>query len=70
MLVHAWCEYDFGGSLGGNNNEEIFRVDSNLSKDEVRTLIFEYIKNASGVEEDEDLEGMWGFDTDFDAVDL
>ncbi len=70
MLVRVWCEYDFGGRLGGNSNEEIFRVDSNLSKEEVRELIFDYIKNASGVEEDEDLDGMWSFYTDFDGVDL
>lgn len=59
--IKVWCEYDFGGSFGGNNDEDIFEIPSGLSVHQVRQLIVAHLKQAAGVEED-DLEGLYDWE--------
>lgn len=68
MLVHAWCEYDFSGSFGGNNNEDIFNVDDGLTEEQINDLVVSYLEKNSGLSEDE-LDGLWGWSV-FDPVSI
>ncbi len=56
--IKVWCEYDFSGNFGGNNNEDIFKVnmDDNIDK-----LVLNFLIKATGLDE-EDLEGLYGWD--------
>ena len=55
--IKVWCEYDFSGNFGGNNNEDIFEVnmDDNIDK-----LVLNFLIKATGLDE-EDLEGLYGW---------
>ena len=55
--VKVWCEYDFSGNFGGNNNEDIFKVnmDDNIDK-----LVLNFLIKATGLDE-EDLEDLYGW---------
>ena len=59
-MVHikVWCEYDFCGSFGGNNNEEVFVVEDDLDGSVIDARIGEYLVNTTNISE-EDLEGLW-----------
>lgn len=59
--IKVWCEYDFGGSFGGNNNEDIILVDPNILQDEIITRIEEYLMKATNLTK-EDLEGLWDWE--------
>lgn len=48
-FIKVWCEYDFSGSFGGNNNEEIFMVDSELSQTEIEELVLTKLSNYTGL---------------------
>lgn len=37
--IKVWCEYDFNGQFGGNNNEEVFSVSDKLSGAEINKLV-------------------------------
>ena len=55
--VKVWCEYDFSGNFGGNNNEDIFEVnmDDNIDK-----LVLNFLIKVTGLDE-EDLEDLYGW---------
>ena len=55
--VKVWCEYDFSGNFGGNNNEDIFEVnmDDNIDK-----LVLNFLIKTTGLDE-EDLEDLYGW---------
>ncbi len=55
--IKVWCEYDFSGNFGGNNNEDIFKVnmDDNIDK-----LVLNFLIKATGLDE-EDLEDLYGW---------
>jgi hypothetical protein len=57
IYVKVWCEYDFSGNFGGNNNEDIFKVnmDDNIDK-----LVLNFLIKATGLDE-EDLEDLYGW---------
>lgn len=60
--IKVWCEYDFAGSFGGNNNEEIFTVSDNLTTDDIEQLVLEMLTRNCSMDEDE-LDGFysWSF---------
>lgn len=37
--IKVWCEYDFGGSFGGNNNEEVYEISDFLSKEDIDVIL-------------------------------
>lgn len=39
MFIKVWCEYDICGSFGGNNNEEVYEVNDDLSEEDVDALV-------------------------------
>ncbi len=55
--IKVWCEYDFSGNFGGNNNEDIFKVnmDDNIDK-----LVLNFLIKATGLDE-EDLEDLYSW---------
>ena len=58
--ISVWCEYDISGSFGGNNNEDIFEVDTSLEDDQIETLVVSHVTSKSGVNEYE-LDGLYGW---------
>lgn len=60
--IRVWCEYDFSGGFGGNNDEEICVVEDNLSAKEVEWLVKQYLMENAGLEDEEDLDGMYGWE--------
>lgn len=64
-FIIVYCEEDISGNFGGNNNEEVFSVDSSLSEDEVDMLVrSELSKRLDDVDIDgsEDLY-QWNYTT-------
>ena len=59
--IKVWCEYDFNGSFGGNNNEEVMVVETGLSRKEVNTLVYDYLRKVSRLGK-EGLEGLWDWE--------
>ena len=50
-FIKVWCEYDFGGSFGVNNNEEVFSVSESISTEDIEALV---IWVLSGVQDELD----------------
>lgn len=59
-FISVWCEYDFNGSFGGNNNEEAYIVDESLSDDEIEAKVVTELAECTG-ESVEDLDGLFGW---------
>ena len=59
--IKVWCEYDFNGSFGGNNNEEVFIVSSAMSTEDIETKILNELMAYTSLEE-EDLEDLWDWE--------
>lgn len=52
-FIAVTCEYDISGSFGGNNNQEVFEINGELSPDEINVIIkekYEYLISAIGEE--------------------
>jgi len=45
--IKVWCEYDFGGSFGGNNNEGVFEVPD--SCEDIESLVLQTLTTATGM---------------------
>lgn len=60
MFIQVWCEYDFNGKFGGNNNEDVFIVTDGTSDEEVEAMVLSKLSSFTGVEEDE-LEGLFSW---------
>lgn len=56
--IKVWCEYDFNGNCGGNNNEEVFEIDDSLDTEQVEKLLTEYMVAATGIFK-EGLDGLY-----------
>lgn len=65
MFIKVWCEYDIGGMFGGNNNEDIFEVNDDLTKEQIEELVVNYVTSSTG-ESEEELEGLY----DWESVDI
>jgi len=59
--IKVWCEYDFNGSFGGNNNEEVFIVSSAMFTEDIETMILNELMAYTSLEEDE-LEGLYDWE--------
>lgn len=59
--IKVWCEYDFGGSFGGNNNEEVFLVRSDISADVIDEMVLKMLRGSTSLS-DEDLEGLYDWE--------
>lgn len=59
--IKVWCEYDFNGSFGGNNNEEVFIVSSGMSIEDIETMILNELMAYTSLGEDE-LEGLYDWE--------
>ena len=59
--IKVWCEYDFNGSFGGNNNEEVFEVDENMNASDINEKFVNYLSNMTSLSE-EDLEDLWDWE--------
>lgn len=58
--IHIWAEFDTGGDLGANNNEEILELDGNY---EINEKVVEFIVNRLDIDEDElELDVNYGWD--------
>jgi hypothetical protein len=55
--IKVWCEYDFSGNFGGNNNEDVFEVNMD---DDIDKLVLNFLIKATGLEE-EVLEDLYGW---------
>lgn len=58
--VAVWCEYDICGSFGGNNNEDLYFVNSDWSDEKIDEKVLEKLCEMSGSSEEE-LEGLYGW---------
>lgn len=66
-FIKVWCEYDIGGSLGGNNDMEVFDV-ADKSQQEIEKLLeerYEHLRRELELEEDESLCDSGLFDWEF-----
>ena len=54
-FIKVWCEYDFSGNFGGNNNEDVFEVNKD---DDIEKLVSNFLIKVTGLDE-EDLEGLY-----------
>lgn len=61
MFIKVWCEYDFSGNFGGDNNEEVFAVIDGTSAEEIESMVLSKLSNFTGVEEEE-LDGLFGWE--------
>lgn len=61
MFVKVWCEYDFSGKFGGNNNEDVFAIKGDKSEEEIEFKVLSMLSNFTGVSE-EDLEDLYGWE--------
>lgn len=59
--IKIWCEYDISGNFGGNNNEEVFLVDGDLSEGQVDTLVIAELMTITHFSQEE-LEGLHGWE--------
>jgi len=59
--IKVWCEYDFSGNFGGNNNEEVFAVGDDLSMEDIHETVGNYLSGMTFLSK-EDLEGLWGWE--------
>lgn len=59
--IEVWCEYDFNGSFGGNNNEAVFEVDENMNADDTIEKVVDYLSNKTSLSK-EDLEDLWDWE--------
>ena len=59
-LIKIWCEYDIGGSFGGNNNEDV--LDVSQVEGDLHQVLIDYLCGACGDLEPEELDGLWGFE--------
>ncbi|CAM0065508.1 hypothetical protein VPHF86_0296 [Vibrio phage F86] len=59
-FISVWCEYDFNGAFGGNNNEEAYIVDDSLSVDEIEAKVVAELSACTG-ESAEDLDGLFSW---------
>ena len=57
QLIKVWCEYNIGGSFGGNNDEAVFVVPDGTEQDAIDKFVTDYVVQKTGtpVEELEDL---------------
>ncbi len=55
--IKIWCEYDFSGNFGGNNNEDVFEVNMD---DDIDKLVLNFLIKVTGLDE-EDLEDLYGW---------
>lgn len=59
--IKVWCEYDFSGNFGGNNNEEVFEVPYEYNQDKVDKVVVQYLSTQTGLDEEE-LEDLYGWE--------
>jgi len=59
--IKVWCEYDFNGNFGGNNNEEVFEVDESLTEEQVGDLVLDYLVSRTGCSEEE-IKGLYDWE--------
>ena len=60
VFIKVWCEWDFNGEFGGNNNEDVFEVDVEWSDDDITSRVSDLLVKCTGESED-DLEGLFGW---------
>lgn len=59
--IKVWCEYDFSGSFGVNNNEEVFEVPYEYNQDEVDRIVMQHLTAQTSLDV-EDLEDLHGWE--------
>lgn len=60
-LIKLWCEYDFGGDFGSNNNEDVVVVEDGITGDEIEKRLLTYLEKITCLSEG-DLEGLWDWE--------
>lgn len=71
-FIAVTCEYDISGSFGGNNNQEVFEIQSELSSNEIDVILkekYEYLIAAIGEECTWEEFVSWGL-INWDYVDI
>jgi len=51
-------EYDFGGSFGGNNNQDVFEISNDLDNNQITEKICSHLEGICGLSEEDVLELM------------
>ncbi|AGG57952.1 hypothetical protein VPBG_00180 [Vibrio phage helene 12B3] len=61
VFIKVWCEYDFSGNFGWDNNEDVFEVYPELVHHEVEERVVTFLKGRCRVSE-EDLEDLFSWE--------
>lgn len=62
QAIKIWCEYDFGGSFGGNNNEECILPNPNsTTSEEDGVSVIAYLEERTSMSKEE-LEGLYDWE--------
>lgn len=61
-LIKVWCEYDFNGDFGGNNNEDVVPMLVDTSTKEIGKELLQMLLVETGLDKEEDLEDLWGWE--------
>lgn len=59
-VIKVWCEYDFNGPFGGNNNEAAIVVPEHYADGQIEAKVSAYLSKATG-ESEKNLEGLYGW---------
>lgn len=57
--IKVWCEYDFGGSFGGNNNEGVFTLGDRTEN--IDSEVLKLLSSHTHLSEKE-LEGLYDWE--------
>ena len=59
-FIKVWCEYDFGGDFGGNNNEDVFEVSEFATNEEIDKMVENMLMTTTQLTAFE-IEGLFGW---------
>ncbi|AUR86049.1 hypothetical protein NVP1081O_314 [Vibrio phage 1.081.O._10N.286.52.C2] len=59
--IQVWCEYDFGGQFGGNNNEEVYSVAADATSDEIEQMVISSLLKDTGIDDADELDELYGW---------
>lgn len=60
-FIKVWCEYDFSGNFGANNDQDVFEIEDDLSQDYIEDLVFDLLSGHTGLD-NEDLSGCYDWE--------
>lgn len=61
MFIKVWCEYNFSGAFGGNNDEDVFEIPDNHDVEVVTESVISLLSKRTGLDVDE-LDGLFDWE--------